>query len=309
MKGVDQRKNLSPNSAVIVCNYGFNSKVQHYSTRVKAICHPFRKTDKFPKNTPTYLLSESDFCDKRWICADDLSIGKKYDITYFTLDSRQGSKCKGFSCIPMLTDLSKELGIRVRVIDYSPPKYGREEGRRKSYAKDHPDKSLWKVRDVLKKCREQIRYESGSFTESQLNRMVQESRISFFPNTLDASPRMIPESLIRGVPVIVNKNIWGGWKYVNEQNGCFFRFPQTYDEYLGKQKDYKQSAKKAITSMLEKDLNPLDIKSNYYKDYGMINASKALAKVFNDIHGVGKRFEYAFYKEFGPHMSKVIDYS
>jgi hypothetical protein len=52
--------------------------------------------------------------------------------------------------------------------------------------------------------------------------LIEKSRMQFIPNISDASPRVISESLMKGVPIIVNENIVGGWKYVNEETGSFF---------------------------------------------------------------------------------------
>ena len=38
----------------------------------------------------------------------------------------------------------------------------------------------------------------------------------------DASPRIISESLLVNTPVLVYKDIIGGWKYVNEKSGVFY---------------------------------------------------------------------------------------
>lgn len=51
---------------------------------------------------------------------------------------------------------------------------------------------------------------------------LEESRVLFVPNVSDASPRVLTESLCKGTPILVNKRIFGGWKYVNEHTGAFF---------------------------------------------------------------------------------------
>lgn len=51
---------------------------------------------------------------------------------------------------------------------------------------------------------------------------IEQSRCLFVPNVSDASPRIITEAICKGTPVLVNKNIFGGWKYVNENTGRFF---------------------------------------------------------------------------------------
>ncbi len=42
------------------------------------------------------------------------------------------------------------------------------------------------------------------------------------PNVHDASPRVLVEALSLNVPILVNRHILGGWKYVNGQTGAFF---------------------------------------------------------------------------------------
>jgi hypothetical protein len=49
------------------------------------------------------------------------------------------------------------------------------------------------------------------------------SRAAFFPNALDASPRVMTEALSLDVPVLVNEQILGGWKYVTPESGAFFK--------------------------------------------------------------------------------------
>lgn len=51
---------------------------------------------------------------------------------------------------------------------------------------------------------------------------MEQSEFMFVPNLSDASPRVAAEALLRDVPVIMNRHIAGGWKYINEQTGVFF---------------------------------------------------------------------------------------
>ena len=47
-------------------------------------------------------------------------------------------------------------------------------------------------------------------------------RILFAPNLHDASPRVLAEALCLDVPILVNRHILGGWKYVTNATGAFF---------------------------------------------------------------------------------------
>ena len=43
---------------------------------------------------------------------------------------------------------------------------------------------------------------------------MQKCRFLFVPNIADASPRVITEAICYNMPVLVNRNILGGWHYV-----------------------------------------------------------------------------------------------
>lgn len=49
-----------------------------------------------------------------------------------------------------------------------------------------------------------------------------QSRFLFVPQVNDASPRVVTQAMTLNVPVLMNKNIVGGWKYINNQTGEFF---------------------------------------------------------------------------------------
>jgi hypothetical protein len=51
---------------------------------------------------------------------------------------------------------------------------------------------------------------------------MRESRVLFIPNVLDASPRVISECLVKDVPILMNRNILCGTKYVNYETGELF---------------------------------------------------------------------------------------
>lgn len=51
---------------------------------------------------------------------------------------------------------------------------------------------------------------------------MRESKILFVPNIFDASPRVIAECITKDVPVLMNRDILCGSKYVNYETGEFF---------------------------------------------------------------------------------------
>ncbi|WP_437682003.1 hypothetical protein [Sorangium sp. So ce131] len=61
--------------------------------------------------------------------------------------------------------------------------------------------------------------------------LVESAHVLLVPSTLDASPRVITEALCLDTWVMVNADISGGWKYVNEQTGAFFDRTNFLDVY------------------------------------------------------------------------------
>ena len=52
--------------------------------------------------------------------------------------------------------------------------------------------------------------------------LIESSRALWTPNVEDASPRVLTQALCKNVPILVNRHIAGGWKYVNNRTGAFF---------------------------------------------------------------------------------------
>lgn len=55
-----------------------------------------------------------------------------------------------------------------------------------------------------------------------LQEKMRESKMLFVPNIFDASPRVIAECITKDLPVLMNKNILCGSKYINYETGEFF---------------------------------------------------------------------------------------
>ena len=146
-------------------------------------------------------ISESDFYD-----AEDESMRreKKYDLVYVCLGDTEGCPMDGWNainrnyklalaCFPILI---QEMGLRMLVI-------GRENcGLEKLYG----DRIT-----VL-----------GFLPYHEFQDKLRESRALFVPNIYDASPRVVAESLIKGLPVLMNRSIVCGSKYVVPETGELF---------------------------------------------------------------------------------------
>lgn len=88
----------------------------------------------------------------------------------------------------------------------------------------------------------------------------------------DCSPRTCSESMCFNLPVLMNKNILGGWHYINDQTGSFFdpdnleEFPKTLENFL-------------------KKLNNNEYKPRewFIKNYGKYNSGKRLLKFVQEV--------------------------
>lgn len=66
----------------------------------------------------------------------------------------------------------------------------------------------------------------------------------------DASPRIIMDSLMSNIPILLNENILGGWKYINKDTGMLFF--------------HDADIKDTITTFMEKTYNPRNWINNYH---------------------------------------------
>jgi len=174
----------------------------NYEQACVAWCHCFRNPDAFlPPGTPRLVLSHSDFTDYALVSPHSFSLEesykKRYDFVYVCQSGAWSEQVKNWElarrCLPTLCFNLGLTGILV--------------GRR--HIADLPD-----YEDRLTIC-DKLPWED-------LMRIILQSRFLFVPNELDASPRVIAESLCLNTPVLVNRNILGGWKYVNPFTGSFF---------------------------------------------------------------------------------------
>ena len=111
--------------------------------------------------------------------------------------------------------------------------------------------------DYTPKCKNSLtivgnKDNEGKLPYKEFMEKLAKSRFLFLPNIRDASPRVLTEALVVDVPVLVNKNIYGGWKYINEETGEFFTdendFEQSLSKMLAKIKEQKYNPRKWFTS-------------------------------------------------------------
>jgi glycosyltransferase involved in cell wall biosynthesis len=169
-----------------------------YGALCEAWCHCFREPDQFlPNGAPRALISYSDFTDPRHVDPHGLPARGDSDDYFLYVGAAEGWKqdAKNWrfaaQAIPKICD---HLGLRAVVV-----------GMPRTDAAGSPN----------------VRFVDWLPWRRFLARLSG-ARFLFVPNECDPSPRVLAEALCLDVPLVVNRAILGGWKYVNAFTGVFF---------------------------------------------------------------------------------------
>jgi len=165
----------------------------------EAWAHCFRDPGAYlPPGTPRMLVSGSDFVDEAaaWEAATDTGWpAKRWDLVYSCLPTWLNELQKNWDLARCCALRLANAGARVAMV-----------GRAGMPGlPDHPNI------DYL-----------PQLSWRAMMRVTAAARVAFVPNWWDASPRVITEALAVDVPVLVNRQILGGWKYLTPQTGVFF---------------------------------------------------------------------------------------
>jgi len=112
-----------------------------------------------------------------------------------------------------------------------------------------------------------------------LQQKMRESKFLFVPNIYDASPRVISECLVKNVPVLMNRNIVCGFKYINNKTGELFT-----DEH-----DIKESLQNLLNN-----INNISPQKWWINNYGVENSSIKL-----------RNFLYPYYSDLLNNVKKI----
>jgi hypothetical protein len=174
--------------------------VRDYGAVCEAWCHPFRDPDAYlPADSPRALISHSDFTDPQQVRPGRFFTheprDERFDVVYVGAPERWKRAAKSWAlAAETLPAICDELGFRALVV--GAPKSVRS-----------PSPSLRVV---------------GRLAWVDLLARLAKARLLFVPNVVDPSPRIMAEALCLDVPLVVNRAIVGGWKYVNPFTGVFF---------------------------------------------------------------------------------------
>jgi len=227
----------------------FKGKPYYHKDYVLGWAHGFRNPDKYINNNiPKILLSESDFIDNMKLINDNSNI--IYDFAVYCPKDKECDKgwnhhnknwdlCK--KTIETLCNKFNQKGILI--------------GRKDCKIDLENPETLEKV-DFLKYY---------DFIDK-----VKQSKFVIIPSFEDSSPRTITEALTMNKPILVNKNILAGWKYVNDKTGIF------YDE-----SDMKDKIDIFLNIINENKYEP---RKYFYENYGIQISGKQLRDFLKSIY-------------------------
>jgi len=111
---------------------------------------------------------------------------------------------------------------------------------------------------------------------------MKQCRNLFVPNVYDASPRVVTEALSKDMPVLMNRNIVCGSKYINDETGILFTDENDVEQQL--------------STLLNRSLHPIEWwKQNYSRGQSGVKFKNFLAKAYPDVKEVQDAQEVQFF--------------
>ena len=166
-------------------------------------------------NTRAILLSQSDFqldgplaFGKRY----ETIFPKKYDFVYSGTDQNVLQGCRGWA------SFAKNWTFMLEALEVMcSPEFNLT-----GVLIANKDKSGNVACWIPESCRDKVVQTTFLPNQTELYEYTVQSHFMMVPNVYDASPRVVSQSLALNVPVLMNRHIIGGWKYLNEETGEFF---------------------------------------------------------------------------------------
>ena len=226
-------------------NFDQNYKDFKYKEICEGWIHGFRDPENyFPPEIPLMFASESDWTDCN-VSKPIPNEPKIYDFIYICLKAdEKKSLCDDWATYNKNWKLAKKcLDVFCNEYKLKGLLIGRKGCELPNGCK-HMDST-----DMLK--------------YHELQKMYSKCKFIFIPNEKDASPRVLTEALASNIACLVNKNILGGWKYVNDKTGEFFN-----DE-----KDLPAALDKLLHGLSN---NKYDPRNYFVTNYSVENSGKRL---------------------------------
>ena len=221
--------------------------VKDYGRLCDGWCHCFRQPDDYiSPASPKALISESDFVDYRTVSPQTIcgtSAPKKdFDFMYVCLPGHWTEMTKNWPLAKAcLHRLCNDLSLNGLLL-----------GR-------------WQILDLPFHRNLTI---VGDVPRRTALEYIGRSRIVFVPSLMDASPRLLAEALCMNVSILVNRDILGGWKYVNQSTGAFF----------DNEDDVAQAAAQCLSG-------PTEPRAWFRANYGPMRSSLRLSGFLHSLDG------------------------
>jgi len=169
--------------------------------------HMIRNPEKvFPPFVKLLLMSQSDFS----LPYPSAPMKKKYDFTFSMSDHNVATDCVGWA------GFAKNWSFM-----YDSLKLFCDDGM-KGVLVASMNKQGTKACSLPKNCKKGQIVQTPYIDQNKYFAYVKQSRFAYIPQVHDASPRVTTQALMNDVPLLMNRNIMGGWKYVNDKTGEFF---------------------------------------------------------------------------------------
>jgi len=181
--------------------------IDEYVGLFPGFLHMVREPEKiFPPSVKLLLMSQSDFS----LPPPQPKIANKYDFTFSGSDQDVRNDCVGWSSFAKnwtfvkeaLQVMCGELGMTGVLVA----------------TKDKQDR---KACSIPASCEGKI-VQTRFLSQPEFFSYVRQSKFLFVPQVHDASPRVTTQALALDVPLLMNWNLIGGWKYLNDKTGEFF---------------------------------------------------------------------------------------
>lgn len=160
----------------------------------------------FPPHVKLLLMSQSDFS----LPSAGRPMEKKYDFSFSGTDQDVAHNCEGWSSYAKNWSFVQEsLVVMCGEFNMTGVLVA---------TKDKQDKRACTIPSV---CEGKI-VQTKFLDQGEFFKYVKQSRFLFVPQIHDASPRVTTQALSLNVPLFMNRNIQGGWKYVTVKTGESF---------------------------------------------------------------------------------------
>ncbi|CAJ1453072.1 unnamed protein product, partial [Effrenium voratum] len=157
----------------------------------------------FPSHVKLLLLSQSDFS----LPGQMEALPKKYDFTFSGSDQDVAQDCVGWSSFAKNWSFVKEaLDVMCG------------EMRLTGVLVATKDKQGQKACSIPRSCKGLVT-QTTFLSQEGFFHYVRQSNFLFLPQVHDASPRVITQALALDVPLLMNNNLIGGWKYLTKRTG------------------------------------------------------------------------------------------